>query len=222
MPRELDHATTTTRRRGSSWSLLLAGLLVAASAAFVWIQHEGRQSAASGENLVGDTTSTPAPTTAPPRPVLVKRSPEDPGRLRIPALGVDAPVVPVRAVKRTLVPPADASRLGWWADGARPGDRRGSALITGHTVHTGGGALEDLEELRRGDQVKVRAGDAVIDYRVQAVELLTKGALARKAERLFAQDVAGRLVLITCERWDGVQYRSNVVVTARPVRQVLS
>jgi hypothetical protein len=36
-------------------------------------------------------------------------------------------------------------------------------------------------------------------------------------ERLFSQEAPGRLVLITCEDWDGTAYRSNVVVTAQPV-----
>ena len=34
---------------------------------------------------------------------------------------------------------------------------------------------------------------------------------------MFSQDVPGRLVLITCEDWDGSRYLSNVVVTATPV-----
>jgi hypothetical protein len=32
-------------------------------------------------------------------------------------------------------------RVVGWSDGARP-DRRGSAVITGHTVHSGGGAFD--------------------------------------------------------------------------------
>ena len=216
MPQTPDPATVATRRRGSSW-LLLVAVLVTASAAFGWLQHQGAPSAASAGRVADVASETRGPAAAPPKPVRVAREPQDPERLRIPALGVDAPVLAVTSRQRTLVPPRDPSRLGWWADGARPGDSRGSALVTGHTVHTGGGALEDLETLRRGDRLEVRAGGALIAYRVQSVVVLTKGALAREAERLFAQDVPGRLVLVTCEDWDGAQYLSNVVVTARPV-----
>ena len=56
-----------------------------------------------------------------------------------------------------LTPPSDPQELGWWADGARPGDPRGSALVTGHTVSTGGGALDDLEDLDEGDRILVHS-----------------------------------------------------------------
>jgi LPXTG-site transpeptidase (sortase) family protein len=130
---------------------------------------------------------------------------------------VNAPVMPVRAPGGTLVPPSDPQRLGWWAGGAEPGAARGSALVTGHTVHTGGGALDDLETLRRGDRITVRTDRGRIRYAVQRIEVLRKGAVAREAQRLFSQDVPGRLVVITCEDWDGERYLSNVVVVAAPV-----
>lgn len=147
-----------------------------------------------------------------------------PDRLVVPVLDVDAPVLAVKAPGRTLIPPADARRLGWWADGARPGSPTGSALIAGHTVHTGGGALDDLETLRRGDAVYVqnrlrRDGKRVqrtVAYVVQSVEIFRKGTIARRAEELFSQRVDGRLVLLTCEDWNGTRYLSNVVVTAKP------
>jgi hypothetical protein len=34
---------------------------------------------------------------------------------------------------------------------------------------------------------------------------------------VFGRTGPPRLVLITCEDWDGTEYRSNVVVTAEPV-----
>jgi LPXTG-site transpeptidase (sortase) family protein len=134
----------------------------------------------------------------------------------IPRLDVDAAVRPVKAPGGTLVPPGDPQQLGWWAAGARPGDRTGSALVTGHTVHAGGGALDNLETLRRGDRVTVRTDRGRIRYAVRSVAVYAKGALAKQAERLFSQEVPGRLVLITCEDWDGSRYLSNVVVTASP------
>lgn len=161
--------------------------------------------------------ASPAPgtgTTA--TPVLAPRTPGAPRRVVIPALDVDAPVVPVRAPERTLVPPTDPSRLGWWADGARPGDAQGSVLVTGHTVHTGGGALDDLETLRRGDAVVVGTKAGRFRYVVRATHVYSKGRVADDATRLFSQEVPGRLVLITCEDWDGERYLSNVVVVATP------
>ena len=44
-----------------------------------------------------------------------------------------------------------------------------------------------------------------------------KAALAKRAAQLFDQSVRGRLVLVTCEDWNGEVYLSNVVVVAQPM-----
>lgn len=153
--------------------------------------------------------TTPEATPAPWKPGA-------PRTLQIPALGVDAPVVPVKAPGGTLTPPSDAQQLGWWADGARPGERRGSVLVAGHTVHNGGGALDDLEQLQVGDPITVTTRADDLPYVVESVRIYGKGKLARKAATIFAQDVPGRLVVVTCEDWTGSEYLSNVVVVATP------
>lgn len=161
------------------------------------------------------TVSTQAPL---PQPRLVPAGWERPGtprQVRIPELGVSAEVLPILTRGDTLVPPADPTELGWWADGARPGDP-GRALVAGHTVHTGGGALDDLETLDRGDAVVTSDRSGSTRWVVESVEVLGKGELARDAQRLFRQDGPARLVLLTCEDWDGSAYLSNVVVVARP------
>ena len=140
-----------------------------------------------------------------------------PKRVEIGALGIDVPVVPIQLQVSTLVPPSDPQTLGWWADGAAPGAKDGSAIITGHTVHTGGGALDNLEKLMVGDLFTVRTDAGSIDYWVSRVEIYDKERVSRAATHLFNQSVRGRLVLITCEDWDGTGYASNVVVIARPV-----
>ena len=146
-----------------------------------------------------------------------EQGPADPDRLRIPALGVDAPVLAVEAPDRVLVPPRDPRQLGWWSQGASPGAATGSALVVGHTVHSGGGALDDLETLGAGDRMTVLAAGGELDYEVSSVRVYDKGRIARDAGRLFSQEVEGRLVVLTCEDWDGQGYRSNVVVVAEPV-----
>jgi hypothetical protein len=54
-------------------------------------------------------------------------------------------------------------------------------------------------------------------YEVASVQVLSKAELARRSASLFSRSGPGRLVLVTCEDWDGTGYLSNVVVTARPV-----
>jgi LPXTG-site transpeptidase (sortase) family protein len=205
---------STGRGRATQWLAAVGAVLVVGGGA-AWLV----------QSPVASTTDIPGPgpsgagtpdtgTTA--KPARAEWEPGAPRRVLIPALGVDAPVVPVHAPNDTLVPPADPQRLGWWADGARPGAGRGSALVTGHTVHTGGGALDDLEQLTRGDRVLVRTDRGRIVYEVAAVRVYSKGRIARDAERIFSQEVPGRLVLITCEDWDGSRYLANVVVVATP------
>lgn len=141
-----------------------------------------------------------------------------PSRLVVPRLGVDAPVVRAFVSDGTLWPPDDPQTLGWWGEGAVPGAVRGGALITGHTVHSGGGAFDDLETLRKGDQVQVRTGRGTIEYVVTGVTIYRKASLAQDAERVFSQTVPGRLVLITCEDWNGSGYDSNAIVFAERPR----
>jgi LPXTG-site transpeptidase (sortase) family protein len=134
----------------------------------------------------------------------------------VPRLGVSARVLAIRARGGTLVPPSNPRLVGWWSDGARPGAAKGSAIITGHTVHTGGGAFDDLDELTAGDAVAVTTGRSTISYVVTSVVVYRKKALAKQATRVFDQTVPGRLVLVTCEDWDGTAYLSNAVVIAVP------
>lgn len=140
-----------------------------------------------------------------------------PTRIVVPELGVDAPVVGIDAPGGVLLPPGDPQVLGWWRSGARPGARTGSALVTGHTVSSGGGAFDDLETLRAGDRVSIRTTGGTIAYEVTGVTIYRKASLARHASRVFSQSVPGRLVLITCEDWNGTTYLSNAVVIAQPV-----
>src|SRR5918993_1029984 len=130
--------------------------------------------------------------------------------------GDRAPAQPTGATVAGAPRPADPQQVGWWSQGARPGASTGSAVLTGHTVHTGGGAFDDLEELDAGDEVVVRTDRGALGYDVVSVEVLGKGELDRRSADVFEQSGPARLVLVTCEDWDGTEYLSNVVVTARP------
>jgi LPXTG-site transpeptidase (sortase) family protein len=140
----------------------------------------------------------------------------EPRRLAIPALGVRARVVRIPAPNGVLSPPADPTVLGWWDAGAVPGAAHGNALITGHTVHTGGGALDDIASLEPGDRVRVATDNGRIRYVVRSVVVYSKAELEQRAARVFRQDGPSRLALITCDDWDGSAYQSNAVVFATP------
>ena len=169
---------------------------------------------------MADTGPEVAPYVVEPEVVFTAADPEPdpaaaaPTRLLVPQLRVDAPVVPIGVTDGVLLPPDDPQTLGWWDQGAVPGAVQGGALITGHTVHTGGGAFDDLETLAKGDLVRVRTRRGTIEYAVTGVTIYRKGRLARDAERVFSQTGPGRLVLITCEDWNGSGYDSNAIVFA--------
>jgi hypothetical protein len=151
-----------------------------------------------------------------PHPAVAERVPGDPRRLMIFGLGVDVPVVPVRAPGGRLLPPADARSLGWWAGGARPGDRRGGTLIAGRAPAAGDGAFDDLGRLRPGDAVLVRTDRGVVRYAVARVRSYPRGAPAGRTPGALVRAADGDLVLVTCGDWNGRRYRSELVVTATP------
>jgi sortase (surface protein transpeptidase) len=83
-------------------------------------------------------------------------------------------------------------------------------------VHTGGGAFDDLEHLKPGAVVRVATDHGALAYAVTQATVYPKRTLASDAARIFSQSVPGRLVLVTCEDWNGHGYESNVVVVAEP------
>ena len=224
-----ERSDDDTEHGGRPWRLAVLGAVLAAVAVYlIWTAVTGLVDK-SGAGTVTTTADTVPPylvepavvvraatATEPARPSRLP-SAGRPTRLVLPTLDVTAPVVPIGAPGRVLTPPSDPRTLGWWRDGAVPGAAHGGSLITGHTVHTGGGALDDLETLRRGDPVRVRTSNGSIRYVVTATTVYRKATLAQDAERVFRQTGPGRLVLITCEDWNGSTYLSNVVVFADPV-----
>lgn len=208
--------TNQSGRNLASWVMVAAGLLLVVGGLYWW-QHQAPHKVEAGSE---DPMAISKGGTLAPLPEARPGSwrPGAPTHIVIPALDVNVPVIPIRTEGSTLTPPSDPQELGWWSGGAAPGARRGSALITGHTVHTGGGALDNLADLTVGDPVSVdvRGSAKPLRYVVTRVHTYGKGALAKKATQVFDQTVPGRLVLITCADWDGVEYLSNTVVTAQP------
>lgn len=141
-----------------------------------------------------------------------------PVRLVIPSLHVDAPIVPIQVKDSTLTPPSNFRDVGWWDASAKVGAKTGQTVITGHTVHTGGGEMDNLGSIQTGAIVKVVTKEQTVWYRETQVIVYTKEQLADHAEDLFSQDrPENRLVLITCTGWTGDGYTSNIVVFADPL-----
>jgi LPXTG-site transpeptidase (sortase) family protein len=141
-----------------------------------------------------------------------------PIRLVMRELHVTAPVVPIATENGALDPPRDYREVGWWEGSAKPGATQGQTVITGHTVHTGGGSMNRLGRLTPGEHVDVVSRRGTMRYVVQTSTVYSRAEIAREAKALFGQGHGrGRLVLVTCTDWDGSEYQSNVVVVAKPL-----
>ena len=159
------------------------------------------------------TTSTTTTTTAPPLPPA-------PGRLRIPAVGLDAPVVPVGLNPDGSMEVPKASEVGWYEPGVRPGSPTGSAVLAAHVDYAGRkGAFFDLRSVPEGAEIVVVGPDGreqrfVVDTRLQ----VDKRELP--TTELFRSNGPPTLTLITCGgSFDAGarHYRDNIVVRARPI-----
>jgi hypothetical protein len=146
--------------------------------------------------------------------------PEPPTALAIPALRVQATVVPVDSSGEILGVPADPAQVGWWTGSAPPSAASGSVVIDGHvdSATTGPGALFQLADLHIADLLIITTTTG--DRRNYAVTgrrtyLKTNGL----PPDLFATTGQPRLVLITCggsfDRSTG-SYSHNIVVFATP------
>lgn len=142
--------------------------------------------------------------------VQVDRKPTIPRRFCSRRVGC-ASVVPIRLDGNTLVPPSNPQVLGWW--GSKAGSDRGTTLLVGHTVHTGGGFLNDLMKVPVGASAAV-SGHL---YVVVSNRAVPKRKVAQIASKLFSQTGPPRLVVVTCTGYhpETGLYDSNVVMVAQ-------
>jgi LPXTG-site transpeptidase (sortase) family protein len=138
--------------------------------------------------------------------------------LRIPAIGVDTPVLRLGLAPdgTVQVPPVtDDDRAGWYRHSPTPG-RLGPSVILGHvTVGShGDGVFRHLARLSRGDRIEARlANGTTARFTVTSVRTVAKAEFP-------TQDVYGdvdrpELRLITCGGpRAGGEYRDNVIVFA--------
>lgn len=198
-----------------------ATVLVALVAAAVW-WPDGEERAdlevvASVPTTTSTTTTTAPSTTAAPT-TTVPTGPVDPTRIRIDAIGLDAPVVPValQADGQMEVPPA--AEVGWYRLGPQPG-AGGSAVLAAH-VDFGGerGAFFDLRSVPVGAELVIDGAGGPRRFLVTGREQIAKADI--RLEEYFTAEGPARLALITCggafDRGIG-HYQDNIVVTAVPV-----
>jgi hypothetical protein len=141
-----------------------------------------------------------------------------PTTIRIPAIGLDASIIPVGLVPGTSsmqIP--DIDHVGWYRLGPGPG-QTGSAVLVGH-VDGGGrpGVFWRLGKLETGDNITIAYnGTKPLRFRVTGRQQVAKDELPAA---LFSRAGPPRIALITCGGAFNTatrHYDDNVVIVATP------
>ncbi|MFC8869993.1 class F sortase [Streptomyces sp. NPDC057148] len=162
----------------------------------------------------GSAITAPAPAGEQVRPL----APSVPVGLRIPAIGVDTPVMRLGlAADRTVeVPPVTEDDVaGWYRHSPTPG-QVGPSVVLGHvTVGThGDGVFRRLGQLRRGDRIEARREDGTA-ARFTVTEVRTVAKADFPTDDVYGDVDRPELRLITCGGpRSGDEYRDNVIVFA--------
>lgn len=163
----------------------------------------------------------------------------EPQRLRIPALGVDAPFEHIgldpngrrdATGQAPLGTPTDRTKAGWYAAGPKPGSGTGTVLIDGHTYRNGSAIFKDdfAARIATGQLIQLRQDNGTVcSYRITNVWRTISSAHDYPAlitsQHLY--DFAGpeRLLLATCggtfdpaiDNYDDINVVLAVPVTGR-------
>jgi hypothetical protein len=144
-----------------------------------------------------------------------------PDRVRIPAIRVDAPVMPVGLDPDGWVaapPPEDPNLAGWFTGAVSPGEK-GTAVVVGHVDNKQGPAVfYGLGALKKGSRVEVARKDGkTAVFEIYGVEVFAKANFP--GDRVYGSKGAPELRVITCGGGFSKQhgYDGNVVVFARLV-----
>ena len=218
--------TTGGVRPRRAWNdRAVALVLVAAVGSGAWMMYDGSRSGHPPQPSAADAfpTSTEAPGVAAlpaPKPAPgVKPLPASvPVRIRIPAIGVNAPITLLNLDKsRQLQVPSDTNRnlAGWYRGGPAPGTA-GNAIMDGHVdTHQGPAVFYNLGSLHKGNVVEVdrKDGTAAL-FTVDAIEVYEKSSFP--STRVYGPTKDPQLRLITCgggyNKTSG--YLGNVVLYA--------
>ncbi|MEU0213248.1 class F sortase [Streptomyces canus] len=203
-------------RNRSFGNTAIAGVTVVALCTGAWLLRSGAEthappqpSAAQAHARTGGTAGRAGVPALPPSP---------PDRVRIPAIGVDAPLMGLALTRGGSldVPPAGRKNLaGWYEAGTTPGET-GTAIVAGHVDNAEGPAVfYDLGALRKDSAIEVdRRDGSVAVFTVDAVEVYD--AKDFPDEKVYGTASRPELRVITCgggySRSTG--YRGNVVVFA--------
>lgn len=209
-PTEPDRARRAPGRLVLTLVVLAVGFVAAAGITFVISPNWGGGSGATANNGVVPTVHGK----------LVGYV--SPHMIQIPKLHAQAPIVRVGTQDRELQIPLNPKVVGWWDGGAKPGARKGTAILAGHINYAGvSGVLASIGTLHPGDAVFVtgRHGSKRVKLRFSITGVRTYRKTALPYRQIFDQRSVGRLAIVTCggpfDASTG-NYEDNIVVFAVP------
>lgn len=189
------------------------------------------------EGIVGELSAKPGVVQAPPHdsadqpgasspqssPQQARDTPtgiDEPVRIEVPAIGVDAKLVGVGLKDDGSMAVPDFGLAGWYTKGPAPG-APGPAVIAAHVdSYKGPDVFFRLRELEPGDEIHVRDADGrTLTWRTESTELVPKDELP--TQRIWNDTDEPVLRLITCGgQFDrsARSYKSNMIVYASPVQ----
>lgn len=165
-------------------------------------------------------TPAPAPLPATPEEPAWPTAPAaaaQPVRVRVPQIGVDAPLVEVGLnPDQSMEVPDEARVAGWYRHAPRPGEL-GPAIIAGHNSWKGTtGVFLRLHHLAPGDRIEVEYDNGhVVAFAVDRLEQHPKNAFP--SAEVYGDTTAPELRLITCGGvFDSIRrtHLDNVIVFA--------
>ena len=210
----IDRMTRGGGRR-PTWSAAASGLLILVLSTVV--SGCGRSETALPHGVIGGAPTQSLPPVPPATADDAEEQVADPVRLRIPAIGVDAPVEPLEVDEHGVLPPPTTNHgTGWWRDGPEPGEV-GPAVIAGHVDSFQGPAVFfRLSELSPGDGIFIDRRDGTTTaFAVRRTEQHDKNAFPTRT--VYGATPDPQLRLITCGgEFDDTdrRYLDNVIVYA--------
>jgi LPXTG-site transpeptidase (sortase) family protein len=144
-----------------------------------------------------------------------------PDRVSIPAIQVNAPLIPVGLDVDGWVgapPPQDPNLAGWFTGAVTPGEK-GTAVVVGHVDNQQGPAVfYALGALKKGNRVEIiRQDQKTAVFEIYGIEVFEKNDFP--GDRVYGSKGAAELRVITCGGGFSKQggYAGNVVAFARLV-----
>lgn len=145
-----------------------------------------------------------------------------PTRIRIPSIGVDAPLMPVGLDDKGEIgtpPPMETNLAAWYQGSSAPG-ADGTSVIVGHVDNMSGPSVFfSLGALKKGSTVEVpRQNGTTAVFAVYGIEVVPRDDFP--GERVYGNTGQAELRVITCggSYRPATGYSANVVVFARLLR----